>query len=179
MSSRAAASFNWRWCAGTHPGTWLEVKRSVVQREIRGQDSPAMQILQKWHHLAPEQSLSLPRSLHCNPNGNYRAWEQGDEGNAGLEEAATQNGRVRPDFQTYRVEGCDYYPLLGTGEVHLECRVQFGAPQYEKHGRTGVKGHQDVGAGVYVPIRRLRELGLFNVEEKRLRDISWLPIAAK
>lgn len=42
-----------------------------------------------------------------------------------------------------------------------------------------MKGHQDVGAGVYVPIRRLRELGLFNVEEKRLGDISWLPIAAK
>jgi len=42
-------------------------------------------------------------------------------------------------------------PLFSTDEPHLECCVQFGAPQYyERHGhwRESIKGHEDVeGSG--------------------------------
>jgi len=56
----------------------------------------------------------------------------------------------------------------------VECGVQFGSPHYKRHGHTGVESPRHEGAGAYIRKRRLRDLGLFILE-----DISLLPIAAK
>lgn len=90
--------------------------------------------------LAPEQTHSLPRSMHCNPRPMVITGHcSRDTGGPELNEDTAKTARLNVTSK-HKGEKHDYCPLLGSGEAHLECCVLSGVPQGERQ-RAGPKCH--------------------------------------
>ncbi|KAJ7401995.1 hypothetical protein BTVI_90427 [Pitangus sulphuratus] len=81
---------------------------------------------------------------------------------------------VTPDRDLCLSEGDDPAPLLSPREAYLECCVQFWFPQYKRDMELLERIQSKVtkmfkGLGYLFYEERLRELGLFSLEETELR----------
>lgn len=130
-SSRRAVSAKQWWGAGTRMG------ETLCTHTRPGQPLPHRHC-ESGIELAPEQTLSLPRSMHCNPRPMAITGHcSRDTGGPELNEDMAKTARLNVTSK-HKVEKHDYYPLLGSGEAHLECCVLSGAPQGERQ-HTGAK----------------------------------------
>lgn len=136
------------------------------------------QTLWKWHQLAPEQTLSLPRSMHCNPD----KWQlQGIAAGTQAVLSWRKTGRssqVSSDFQTHGGETWLLPSAWHCWDTSAMLYLVWGSPVWDTMYWSKISPRY-VEVGAYVYKRRLREMGLFSLEEKILEYVSLLPEAAR